>query len=440
MPDAQRETTAAEARQLWATLASEGKPPGGIADARNTLPRYSVGVGGWLDRLAARYLRDLCRSTAHFKLALAPNGGGKTHFLLELGARALHENFAASYIACGPGVSVENPLDLYRETVRRLSLPGSSTAGLPSLLDRVLQTKRREIEKQEAPDAELALDRWIASVRKTRYPEPAFGRVLAAALRDVKDNAASPADDAAMRWLDGEIATLDRQDLSALKLSRIAAGDRKRFGRDMLWSLIRFAPQAGVYGVALLLDEVETLTTVRGKALQRVLAAMRVLVDGSKTEGGIPLFGVFAATPDILDQLPAYPALQQRLAELGSAFHEAGESKGNDYAPQLRLAHIGDRKTLLADIGRKLIDVGRDATGHEFDNELQSANATALAAVASGRNLDIDARRLYVKTWVGLLEYQKNNGERRFPENEMSDRYTGSFENLRSADREDPEP
>ena len=80
MPDGQRETAAAQARQLWATLAANGKPPGGIADASNTLPRYSVGIDGWLDRLTERYLRDLCRSAAHFKLVLAPYGAERPIF------------------------------------------------------------------------------------------------------------------------------------------------------------------------------------------------------------------------------------------------------------------------------------------------------------------------------------------------------------------------
>lgn len=435
MPDGQHNTTEAHARQLWATLASNGKPPGGIADARNTLPRYSVGIDGWLDRLAGRYLRDLCLSAGHFKLVLAPYGGGKTHFLLALGARALHENFAVSYVACAPGVSVENPFDLYRETFRRLSLPGSPNPGPHGLLDRVLRTKRREISERGAPDPEIALDRWIASIGKTTWPERTFGRVMAAALREAKGDEASPEGEAAIRWLDGEIDTLDRQERSALKLARIPSGDKKRFGRDMLWSLIRFAPHADVRGLALLLDEVETLTNVRGKALDRVLAAIRAMIDAPGIEGSIPLFGVFAATPDILEQLPRYPALQMRLAVSGSAFHEH-----NDYASQLDLAHIQDQRTLLADIGRKLIDVGRDATGHEFDAGMQSANATALAEVASQRNLDVDARRLYVKTWVGLLEYQKNNGEQRFTDDELDGRYEGSFDELRRAGDEDDEP
>ena len=147
------------------------------------------------------------------------------------------------------------------------------------------------------------------------------------------------------------------------------------------------------------------------------------------------MFGVFAAVPDILDQLGKYPALQQRLAVLGAAFHE-----GNDLAIQLPLEKTEGQETLLAAIGRKLIDVGALATGYVFDADLQSTNATRLAGAAASRNLEVDARRLYVKTWVNLLEMQRSQGERAFGTEELSRRYQGSFDGLRESESNDSEP
>ena len=77
-----------EAHQLWAMLGAEGKAPTELTQASHVLPSYSVGIEPWIDRLARRYFQDLCRHAAHFKLVLAPYGGGKTHFLLTLGIRA----------------------------------------------------------------------------------------------------------------------------------------------------------------------------------------------------------------------------------------------------------------------------------------------------------------------------------------------------------------
>ena len=101
-----------DASQLWAMLGAEGKAPPELVYASHVLPSYSVAIQPWLDRLASRFLRQLCRKNAHFKLVLAPYGGGKTHFLLALGARALEENFAVAYVPCGESISLESPLDI----------------------------------------------------------------------------------------------------------------------------------------------------------------------------------------------------------------------------------------------------------------------------------------------------------------------------------------
>lgn len=123
-----------DARKLWARLGEEGKAPTELASAAHVLPNYTAGIEPWLDRLADRYLRDLCRRDAHFKLVLAPYGGGKTHFLVSFGARALTERFAVSYVACSDGLNVDNPLGVYREFVKNLQLPDESSPGLQMLL------------------------------------------------------------------------------------------------------------------------------------------------------------------------------------------------------------------------------------------------------------------------------------------------------------------
>jgi P-loop Domain of unknown function (DUF2791) len=425
-----------EANQLWATLGEEGKAPTELSRASRVLPSYSVAIGPWLDRLARRYLQTLCREAAHFKLVMAPYGGGKTHFLLALGARALEENFAVAYVPCGEGVSLDSPMDVYKEFVKHLQLPDELDPGLRRFLKRVVRAKREAITKHGAPDVDVALRRWISHIRKQDYPENAFGRVMAAALMSVEDPDASPIGEAAVRWLQGDVDALTKEEMSELRLARVPASNRKQLGRNLLLSIIKFMPEAGVHGLVLLMDEVETLFTARGKALLRILAAMRVLVDvPTGVSGGLPMLGVFSAVPDVLDQLPKYPALEQRLAVRGATFQE-----GNDLAIQLPLEKVESQQTLLAEIGRKLIDVGHLATGHKFTSDLQAANAALLAQIAAERNLDVDARRIYVKTWVNLLNIQSIEGERELGSEELSRRYRGFFESLRDADSAEFEP
>ena len=425
-----------EAGELWAKLGEEGKAIPELTSASHVLPSYSVAIDEWLDRLASRFLGQLCRRAAHFKLVMAPYGGGKTHFLLALGARALDENFAVAYVPCGASVSPDTPVGVHREVMKVLQLPGYAGRGLRGLVDAVIERKRREINEHDVPDVDLAFRRWTDTIRRNDYPENAFGRVMAAVLRSENDPDGSSIGDAAMRWLQGDMQTLIRDEMRELRLAPVPARDQASFGRNLLFSSIRFLPEAGVHGLVLLMDEVETLFTARGSALRRLLAALRVLLDAPVgAHGGLPLFCVFSATPDILDHVPTYPALAQRLAVLGAPFHE-----GNDLAIQLSLDRIESQETLLASIGAKLVAVGALVTGHAFDVGLQTANATRLAEIAASRNLEVDARRLYVKTWVNLLEVQRVQGERAWDTEELSRRYQGAFDAVHRSDSGGVEP
>ena len=421
-----------EALHVWAMLGSEGKAPTELTQASYVLPSYSVGIEPWIDRLAKLYLQKLCKRTTHFKVALAPYGGGKTHFLLNLGIRARErENYAVAYVPCNEGISLDDPLAVYKELVKHLQLPEQDQPGLRVFLSTTTQRMRGEIEKRDVPDVDAAFRLWVSDIRKRDYPENAFGRVMATALQAGLDD--SPLGDAALRWLQGDVDTLDKGEMHELRLVKVSVAARKQFGRNLLLSLVKFLPEAGVHGLVLLMDEVETLFQVkRGAAALRILGAMRVILDApTGVPGGVPLFGVFSATPDVLEEFRKYPALEQRLAVRGTSFQE-----GNDFSTQLFLDKVESQETLLENIGNKLIDVGAIAIGKPFDRALQMGNARRLAQVASERSLDIDARRLFVKTWVNLLDVQASKGEREIDDIELMERYSGSFSSMEAGDME----
>ena len=420
-----------DALELWQRLGEEGKAPTDLIRATQSLPSYTVGFDPWVDRLAARYLGGLCRRSAHFKLALAPYGGGKTHFLMSLGIEAWRKNFAVSYVPCSSEVSLDNPLEVYRATVKYLRLPNRDEPGLQSLVDATVEAKRNEIARHSVPNPAAALTQWIHTLSRRSFPENAFGRVMAAALDAASGDGVSPVGDAAERWLQGDANTLTRDELAELRLAKPRAADSARLGRDLLLSLAKFLPETGAYGLTLLLDEVENLFQIRsGKAKNKLLAAMRILLDApTGVPGGLPLFGVFSATPDVLEDLRQYPALEQRLAVRGAPF-----GQGNDLAVQLPLEDVQGQEDLLEGIGARLIAVGSLALDLEFDVDLQRRNARQLARVASKRSMEVDARRIFVKTWVGLLEFQASTHQRAFEEGELAGRYSGSFDSLVQAE------
>ncbi len=428
-----------DARQLWALLAAEGKAPAELGFAGQVLPTYSVRIGPWLERISKTYLQDLSRQHAHFKLIIAPYGGGKTHFLMSLGNSALQEGFGVAYIACTQGLAIDSPLDVYRACVKTLSLPGGgSLPGLGCLLDRTIKHKFTQIQRACAPDPVVAFSAWLDGLASEEYPESAFGRVSAAALRHRHNPEQVGIGDAGLRWLRGDIDTLTKDELTALRIAKVSGkGPRSELGRNLLLSLIRFAKaHAGVEGVVILFDEVETMFTATGKALQRVLSAMRVMVDlPASVPGGVPLLGVFSAVPDVLEQLAKYPAIEQRFAVRGAAFDE-----GSDFAVQVPLERLGRQRDLLRELGTRLVDIGELATGYVFERSIQAHNIGRLAEVAEQRSLQIDARRLFVKACVGILDLQAKEGEREIGDDELAGRYSGSFESLRRSEDPEPEP
>jgi hypothetical protein len=425
-----------DALQIWASLAAEGKAPPELTFAGQVLPTYSVGIEPWIDRLTKTYLQGLSQRHAHFKLVVGPYGGGKTHFLMALGNRALKEGFGVAYIGCTQGVSLDSPLDVYRNFMKALHLPGEDRPGTSRFLRRVINHKMSQIQAAGAPDVDAAFAHWLNNVARDDHPENAFGRVVAEALRSEHEPVQAVAGDAALRWLQGDVDTLTKEELAALRLNRVPTKAKGDLGRNLLLSITRFSKEAGLNGVAILFDEVETLFNSNGKALDRILAAMRVMVDlPGGVPGGVPLFGLFAAVYDVLDKLKRYPALEQRLLVKGVSFEE-----GSDFAPQIHLDKVSGQEELLASIGARLIDLGEVATGHGFDRGLQVGNVERLAQIAAERNLEIDARRLFVKTCVNILDIQTHQGEKDYPPEELSSRYRGSFDMLKEQDHEEYEP
>ena len=399
-------------------------------------PPDSVGIETWIDRLNATYLQSLCRKSAHFKLVLAPYGGGKTHFMMSLGSKALEENFAVAYIACLPGVDLTNSLELYRAFAKAIQVPGEDKPGLKRFLQRVIRNKLQLIQSAGAPDADIAFARWLENVAGNEHQESAFGRVMAEALRAEYEPAEATVGDAPLRWLRGEIDTLTKEELAVLRLAKYPAKAKNELGRNLIISMTKFAWEAGLEGVVVLFDEAETMFNATGKALLRILSAMRVIVDlPSSVPGGVPLFGVFSAVPEVLEAMTKYPALEQRMAVRGVSFEE-----GSDYAIQLHLEKVQSQEAMLRAIGLRLLSLGRLVTGHEFDRATQEANVSLLARVAASRNLQIDARRLFVKACVNILDAQTKMPEKRYSEDELSDRYQGFFEMLEKSENRKAEP
>ena len=285
----------------------------------------------------------------------------------------------------------------------------------------------------KAPDPDAALDLQIASLEEDEWPNAAFARVMGALLRHLREPSARPEiGDAALRWLQGQPETLIPAERQALRLAPINNNQRAEHGRTLLTSLAKFIPKAGAHGLVLLLDEMDVVFNARGRAMDRILNAMRIMLDAP--DGRVdrtPVFGVFAAPPDVLTKLRDYPALSQRLRVQTPYFHD-----GNDNAAQIDLSKIGAQQPLLCEIAHHLRSIGQKAHGWTFNENTQTRNAERLASVTATRHLEVDARRLFVKTWCGLLEAQTKHGERAYSEDELNDLLSGVHGDILTAQQQ----
>ena len=415
-------------RDAWRNLASFGTPPASEIAGR-VLPAWSVGLDGWLDRLTKEYLRDFCRRNSHFKLALAPYGGGKTHFLLALNARAAAENWATCYLQCKTNVSLGDWYGLYQIVSKSIQLPGSDGRGIRAVFQAALGGMRKRAEN--APEPELAVDEMLSALQDENWPHSSFAEVAMAYLNHLRDPRLNPdTGGAALNWLQGEPDRLSKKQREALNLGTVTAQGRSRHGQELFYSLMKFIPRAGVHGLALLFDEMDTMLNVRGKALEKILVSMRVLLDApDQRMERLALFGVFAAVPDILQQMKPAQFLASRF-QVVVPFHN-----GDDNAPVMDLSELGKQNEILRAMGEKLLQLGVQAHEWKVNLELQRRNLRRLADVTAGRRLEVNARRLYVKAWCSLLEEQMRNGEVEKSEVELANLIDGVYAGFKQAEQ-----
>lgn len=415
----------ADIMQTWSRLVETGTPEEDLEIAGRILDELSVGIDDWIERLSRHYLAGLSRRSSHFKLVVGPYGSGKTHFLMALASRALRENYAVSFVKCRAGVSLEDPLAFYQEIVRNIRLPNHSKPGIRTLFSQVRERWKKSAK--EAPDELWAWENMLQELKED--PDFPFGRVAAAYLRYVDNPSLDQelGEDAA-RWLSGHIGEVGKKQKETLRLGNVPKRELPRFGSELRNQLIKFVPNSGVHGLVLLIDESESMVTAKGKALTRVLNAMRTMIDERSDDfGRMPMLCVFAAIHDIRDQIEKYQALASRLKVVGKAFHDGANS-----AAEIDLECIGQAEDVFRRIGEKLLRFGGAALTYEFDEELQAANLNLLINVFIDRG-EIDMKRLFVKGWCALLEEQVGD-ERRFTSDEIRDRISGVYQAIRDND------
>jgi hypothetical protein len=375
---------------------------------QRSLDAFAVGLQPF-EAAIAEELESVRRGRAQFKAVRGEYGSGKTFFARWLQERAKRLAFATSEVQIS---ETETPLHrvetVYRRLMERLATGDSPSGAFRSIVDGWFFALEQDVlaEGRPASAEEPQLIERTNALMEQRLAEitkqaPAF----AATLRAYRSALASndrPLAEGLLAWLAGQ------PNVSAsVKRSAGVKGDIDHFGAlSFLQGLLVVLRDSGHAGLALVLDEVETLQRVRGDVREKGLNALRQLID-EVDSGRFPgLYLVITGTPAFFDG----PQGIQRLQPLAQRLHVDFSIDGkfdNPRAVQIRLAAFDHNK--LCEVGRKVRDIYAEHSNAperllaKADDEYIATLASAVAGRLGGK-VGIAPRVFLKKLVVDVLD------------------------------------
>ena len=360
---------------------------------------FGVGYDDAFDRLKRKYLEArFGRGGSAEKFVIGPFGSGKTHFLRQLMELAREMGCVTAEVALNKDLDFTKSLIVYREVTREIRAPEREDRGIQALflagLDRVRQQARGNTVL-----ADQLAGRWVAGLDNADFELEAFGRLarqgIEAHLRG--DEATFLA---ACRWLEGEVT--DRVLARELSLAPIAKAAENLHGRRALLSLFQFVRRAGFRGTVVTFDEAEQGLGVDQRRMDRILSMLQSHINAlADLKQGSALV-VYAFTPDLVEQIERFAALQQRVEDPG---HGQGFFDGNTLAPRIDLTRRGDSTKELQTIGHRLVDLLFDHANLDGMVEREHVYATVdeLATEIALEDVSSSSRRMMVKRTCAIL-------------------------------------
>lgn len=296
-----------------------------------------------------------------FKFIRGEYGAGKT-FLASLAMEsALDHGYAVSQVV----ISVDTPLHkldrVYFRAINSLRTRGHEGAALKGLVDQWIyriENRLIELENYDENDPELA-DR-VEQEIETDLGEIAkhnsrFSAVLRAYYRaQIEGNFAEA--QGLLGWLSGEEGIA----YTIKKLANVTGDIDNTTALDFLKGITQISRLTGFSGLAIVLDEVETIQRLRTKQIrEQCLNNLRQIVD-AVTAGQFPYtYFLITGTPDFFDSrrgIPALEPLHQRIK-----LENPNDPFSNPRQPQMVLKPFDKEK--LSTVAFKVRDIYEKAYG-----------------------------------------------------------------------------
>jgi len=383
-------------------MGESGLPP------EEGVEEVNVGTDSYLAILETEYLSShLCDAGGStFKLIQGTYGAGKTHFLYCLKARAGRRGYLTSIVtltAAKGECPFDSPLHIFRATAQNLTQrTGPGRAVRSGLTDILRDWVERESKARGAEELKQWLSRSLARSPISFQPfRVALVQFLLGVLRD--DDGLLPLEG----WLLG-------RDVPAAQLRSFGVYDspREQNAFLLLRSMTQAMRELGFPGVVLLFDEGEkqlSFARVDARSTREVLNNLRETIDLCGRSELPSTLVAYAVTPDFVNNiLPRYPALQQRLL-----FPVANLSVNSPLAPVIDLEILDlAPPDLLRQLGQRLSAVYRTAYGWAGDPALMDRNLQTLVHQTLSHQLEVGHRRVFVKSWLRLLDEGRRGGVR----------------------------
>jgi len=363
---------------------------------------FGVGYEEAFSRIRNKYLiEQFSRGTSSEKFVVGYFGSGKTHFLRQLMEIARDIDCVTSEVELNKNIDFTDSRAVYGEVIRQLRVPFSRDHGVKLLIKSSLNKVKSLIQDDSVKEMEEhILRKWISGIDKIDLKLDLFGKVIKKALiAYIDENEAML--DLCFRWLEGDIN--DRSVSKELDVTKIDKSSNNLYAKRLMLSLFQFIKHAGFHGTVVGFDEAEQGLSVNKKKTEKILSMMMSGIEAiTNLQGGSTLI-VYALTPDLVEKMKTFPALQQRIINpRGRGFFD-----GNTLAPLIELATLWERNPLedLYRIGRRLVDVTYDMYSDKIYHEKEEVMAVIdkIAREIDEQEFTSSNRRYMVKGTCLLL-------------------------------------
>ncbi|MEQ8187744.1 MAG: BREX system ATP-binding domain-containing protein [Candidatus Eremiobacterota bacterium] len=357
---------------------------------------FGVGYEDAFARIEHKYLNEqFTRGTSSEKFVIGPFGSGKTHFLRQLMEIARDRNCVTSEVVLNKDIDFSRSIIVYSEVIRELRVPFSRERGIKHFLSASLEKVKSCSENKYIE--ELFVNGWISGIDKKGFKLDMFGKVIKKALMAIVEE-----DDVILdmccRWLEGDIN--DRRLSGELGIAKIDKSSNNLYAKRLMMSLFQFIRHAGFQGSLVCFDEAEQGLSVDKKKTDKILSMLMSGIESiTNLQEGSALV-VYALTPDLVDKMKNFAALQQRImSPRGRGFFD-----GNTLAPLIELWSDNPLEDINR-IGNKLADVFYELLGEEIsvrkEEVFKEINEIAISIVEE--NISGSSRREMVKGTCSML-------------------------------------